>query len=97
MSDLNYLKAKCDQFGNYFFDRESMDFFNSRIHDVLRIGPKTYRVITSEQMDSIDPRMFTVREFVIDEANGNVDRDNVSGFMEYATIYEARNHIKDGI
>lgn len=95
MSDLDYIKAKCDQFGYTFFERESMRFWNSRIGKVLRINENTYRMVTSERMDYESPRKYTVREFVIN-AN-SITRSDVSEFQEFYTSHEANSHIKDGI
>ena len=94
MSDLNYIKAKCEQFGNTFFDPEAMRFFNSRIGKVLRIDSNTYRIITSERFED-EPRRYTVREFSI--MHNSVRTNSVSEFQEYATREEAIKHIKDGI
>lgn len=97
MSDFDYLKAKCQQFGNHFFDADTMDFFNSRIEKVIRVSPNEYRLITSEIMDDSYPRRFTVRHFTIDQAAGKVDDDNVSAFMEYDTFMNAKAHLMDRI
>ena len=95
MSDLDYLKAKCDQFGNYFFTPGAMRFFNSRIGKVLRIDENTYRMVTSERMDMDSPRLYTVREFTV--LSDSV-RDTVIGeFQQYTSTREANKHIKDGI
>lgn len=101
MSDLNYLKAKCERYGNYFFDPGAMEFFNSHIHDIVRIDStsrfKSYRVITSDRMELTDPIRFTVRHFVIDDRDGRVTNRNASEFRQFETLNEARLHIRDGI
>lgn len=95
MSDLNYLKSKCDQFGSYFFTKDSMAYWNSKVVKVLRIDPNTYRMVTSERMDMDSPRLYTVREFTI--LSDSV-RDTVIGeFQQYTSAREANKHIKDGI
>ena len=94
MSDLNYLKSKCDQFNNYFFTPEAMRFWNSRIGQVLRVDANTYRVVTSERQEN-EPRMYTVREFSI--LHDRVSDTVIGEFQQYATRTEANKHLKDGI
>lgn len=96
MSDLDYLKSKCEQYNNYFFTQGALEFFNSTIGKVLRIDANTYRVVTGEKFED-NPRRYTVREFVIDQSAGSVYDSNVSDFQEYATRAEAIKHLKDGI
>lgn len=101
MSDLDYLKSKCERYDNNFFDEDAMAFFNSRIHDVVRMGStqtvKSYRVITSERMELTDPLRFTVRHFIVDDIEQVVILNNIGAFRQYETLNEARLHIKDGI
>ena len=54
---------KRSSLAGHFFDRATMDFFNSRIESgIYRTGPRTGYFVTSEQFAS-DPREYTVRHY----------------------------------
>lgn len=72
--------------GGHFFDRDTLQFFNSRVHDTV-YGGRYF--ITSEQFVAHDgtaePRMYTVRRF-----NDDGSIDTMGYFQQYATSIQAR-------
>ena len=72
--------------GRYFFTRDTMRFFRSRIVPGVIAG----RIfITSEQFDDSSPRLYTVRVMGDDG-----DTADVSTFQQFATLDEARKYAR---
>lgn len=72
--------------GSHYFDRKTMQFFNS----IVAPGVIAGRIfITSERFDQIMPRLYTVR---IAYNNGSID--TLSEFQQFATLKEAREWAK---
>lgn len=84
-SGINEIKSFAASQGSYFFSRQSMRFFNSRI------GAKVYRgcyFITSEQFDHKSPRLFSAR-FI--RPNGSIE--TIGEFQQFKTAREAAKFI----
>jgi len=79
------IKAANTAINNYFFSKDTMRFFHSRI--INRVYKGIY-FITSEQFDSDSERLFTVRMCV----NGSVE--TVGRFQAFATAKQAAAFIK---
>jgi len=80
--------------GYHFFDRDSMRFFDSKLHGVYQ-GEGGVFLITSEQHHTSgrsDPRRYTVRKF--DTATAGVDRAGSAGFQGHADLASARNEAR---
>jgi hypothetical protein len=73
----------------YFFTKESMRFFGSRIawDTLTKIDQDTYGFITSEKHNA-EPRLYSVRGWT--EESGVFD---LSDFQEFATLAEARRYL----
>ena len=80
------VKSINEKKGFYFFSKDSMKFFNSRIGSTL-YGDKFF--VTSEKY-STEPRKYTIRVF--DETTGNIG--TVSEFQEFRTMSAAVSYIK---
>lgn len=81
---INEIKERSQQAGNHFFDKETMEFFDSRIGRSV-FGGRYF--ITSEQFhhsDGSHPRKWTVRE-----AHDNGDITTVGEYQQYATSHDA--------
>ena len=90
--NIDYLKAKAEQAGSYFFDEGAMRIFNSRVlpSSFTKMDEGVYRFVTSERTDD-EPRFYTIREVTLDPFR-IID---VSEYKEYATGREAMKHIKE--
>ena len=79
--------------GYHWFDKDSMRFFNSLIHDVYHHATDTTRwnvFISSERNDWGDyPRLFTVRHLM---ADGSIE--DIGEFQQYSTLAQARKAAK---
>jgi uncharacterized protein (DUF1330 family) len=78
--------------GFHFFDRDSMRFFDSRVHNVYQ-GLGGVYIVTSEQCHMAgrsEPRRFTVRQF----QTATADLDTIGSFQGYSDIHDARNEAK---
>lgn len=71
--------------GNYWFTKDSMRFFNSRVLPVVYCG---HYFISSEQ-DGTKPRFYTIRFAMSD---GSIE--TVGDFQQYSTAGEAKKAIK---
>lgn len=72
--------------GFYFFERDTMRFFRSRV------APGTHHgrvFITSEQFDYQSPRKYTVRAIKDDGTTADL-----SGFQAFETLAQARSYVK---
>lgn len=75
--------------GYHFFDRDTMNFFRSRVErDALQFGQLIdgKYFVTSEQFDRSSPRLYSVRSF--NSGTGNVD--TVGDFQEFGTKGQAK-------
>ena len=75
--------------GFYFFSKDNMSFFNSRIESGV-YGGKYF--VTSERFDSSVPRTYTIR-VVSDTA----EIDTVGKFQEYKTKRQAIKYIEENL
>jgi len=94
--DYDDIKAANQRAGHHFFDRETMQFFMSSVHDIYHLTASIdtrILLITSESYGRYDeePPRFTVREFF--PATGKVN--TIGEFMQYKTLYAARDAILD--
>ncbi|MDJ0364858.1 hypothetical protein QMK33_06810 [Hymenobacter sp. H14-R3] len=71
--------------GLYFFSRDTLRFFRSRISARVHQGPGGIYFVTSEQFDERSPRLYTVRCF--NPASAGID--TVGEFQEHPTAYQA--------
>jgi hypothetical protein len=83
MMTITEMKALNASNGYFFFERDTMKGFNSRIHGTA--NDKGF-FITSEQFDENSPRLYTLRR--IDFTTGDVD--TVGKFQQYNTLADAR-------
>jgi hypothetical protein len=74
----------------YYFSRDTMRFFNSRLLSGFHHTEKGLIFITSEKFDYKSPRLYSVR---IMRDNGKVD--NLSEFQAFTYSYQARNFAKE--
>lgn len=81
------MKRFNEESGNYFFSRETMRFFESRIESNL-YKDKTF--ITSEKNYNGTRRMYTVRQL---QPDGSVK--TLSDFNQFRTLEDAREWRKD--
>lgn len=75
--------------GYHFFDRKTMNFFNSRIESSLLKGGY---FITSEQIETsqgVEPRKYTLRKCNVDATVATV-----GGFQRFRTKEAAKYYIK---
>ena len=88
--------------GSHFFDRGTMRFFLSRIHDIKPASDGWY-FITSEKHVSRysnlnEPRKYTVRKLSYtrdgDGVYNNITIDEIGEFQQYATLQRARTGLK---
>jgi len=77
--------------GMYFFSKDTMKFFNSKIEFKLINKNNKQYFITSERYYKDDPKLYTVR-MVTDE---KASIQTVSEFQEFNTIEKARQYIKE--
>jgi hypothetical protein len=76
-------------YSKYWFNADTMRFFNSRISELCwKINDKIYFISSERQSEKYD-RLYTVRVCLLD---GNIE--TYSKFQEYSTINEARKIIK---
>lgn len=75
--------------GNYFFSRDSMRFFKSKIESGLYNGKY---FITSEQFDYNSPRLYTVRSVNLDASI-----NTIGDFQQYKTKSHARYFIQEQV
>ena len=84
------IKDKNKESGYSFFEKDTMNFFNSKIHRGVYGG---MYFITSEQFVSsrghTEPRMYTIRKAHPDGAI-----DTVDSFQQFDSLAEAKRHIK---
>lgn len=89
-STMAEIKAANKEAGFYFFERDTMRFFDSRVESKRPLRGRYF--ITSEQFHGSDgysaPRAYTVREI---DSNGNID--TVGEFQQFATYQDARSFI----
>lgn len=74
---LTQVKEANRKSGSNFFERETMEFFNSNVESIL-IGGRYF--VTSERMELSHPKLFTIRE-----AQADGDIDTVGKFRGYDT------------
>jgi hypothetical protein len=84
------IKAANKAAGRFFFERDTMRFFNSRVFRSVYQGPGGVYFVTSEQFTGSDgvkaPRTYKVREF--DPETGNV---STFGRETFARLDDARS------
>ena len=104
----NYLedevRSRSDRKGGYFFDKDSMRFFSSRVSELMwqkggsndpSYKTKDIYFITSEADRGYIKHSGSTRAFTIRKANADGDIKTVSEFQEYPTLGEARKELKD--
>ena len=87
MLNMNDVKRIHESKGLYFFSKDTIKFFHSRIGDTL-YGDKYF--VSSERMDNTVPRRYTVREF--DAETGYIN--TVGDFGGFNTKTQAVKYIK---
>jgi hypothetical protein len=84
MRTLREIKVAHREFGGHFFDKETKEFFNSRIFEnTYGLGTSTL-FITSERFDQDAPIGFTVRE---SRRDGSIV--TLGDFQQHATKQDA--------
>ena len=88
------VKQANKQAGLHFFDKKTMEFFNSRIESTLIKKEGKQYFITSEQFSNslsnyIGKRLFTIREV---KENGEIK--TIGEFQGYNTKQEAKKELK---
>lgn len=82
---MSEIKARAIEAGSHFFDRDSMRFFNSKLHGDGREDKNgNVYFVTSEKPDPRSPRRYTVR---VQDAAGHIH--SASPFMAYASLKDA--------
>ncbi|PRY29770.1 hypothetical protein CLV58_12532 [Spirosoma oryzae] len=71
--------------GRYYFSRNTMRAFRSRVGDKIHIGPGGIYFVTSEQREWNTERRYTVRQFNM----ATCGVDTVGEFMQYDTNPQA--------
>ena len=87
MSTITMIKKNNKQNSRYFFDKQTMKFFNSKIESKL-YADNTF--ITSEQQDYQTPRTYTIR-IALD--NGK-EIENIGEFQKFESLISAREYRK---
>lgn len=78
--------------GLYWFEPDTIQFFNSRVMaDVYPTPEGDAYFVSSEQYDDDAPRLYTVRKFF--KTSGRID--TVGEFQGYATADDARAAIRE--
>lgn len=85
------VKRICRERGDYFFDKDTMDFFNSVIESPLY---KNRTFVTSERIDIYYPKRYTIRRFNPDGEPGSLI-ETVSTFQQYEDRDEAIKAAKE--
>ena len=87
------VKQANKQIGNHFFDKKTMEFFNSKIESSLIEKNEKQYFITSEQFtgpgEYIGKRLYTIREV---KPNGEIK--TIGEFQGYNTKQEAKKELK---
>ena len=86
MTTITELKARNAEAGQHFFDREAMQFFNSKVETPI-YGGRFF--VTSERMETTYPKRYTVRVALND---GSIEE--VGEFQEWLTLEAARAEAK---
>jgi hypothetical protein len=73
--------------GSHYFDRDTMRFFNSKLHKVYP-GNGISCFVTSEKFDDTTPRKFTVRKIQ------GCKIDTVDDFQKYGSLSTAQTAAK---
>ena len=86
------LMALVTSSGSHFFDRDTMRWFKSRMHDVF-VAPNGWYFITSEKHEALyasinEPRRYTLRKLVI--GKDDVRILEVEEFQHYSSLNRAR-------
>lgn len=84
---ISEVKKANKEIGQFFFEKTTMRFFNSRIESGILKGRF---FITSERFNEDAPRLFTLREV---KPDGKVE--TLGEFQEFATIQEAKEYLKN--
>ena len=86
---------KRSSLAGHFFDRNTMDFFNSRIESgIYRTGPRTGYFVTSELFEE-DPRDYTVRRYGPENSVPWGGISTVDEFCRMATRSAARDAARE--
>jgi len=104
-----YAQSLGQRYGNHWFDRETMRFFDGRILDSTWTlmdrawedgSPvavrEVWRFVSSERFNDITPRLYTIREMHVDHGFHTMRVDTVGEFQGYRTRETALAHIRDG-
>ena len=81
------IRAKNKEAGKYFFSRNSMRFFNSKIESGVLEGQY---FITSERYEPEQPKMYTIRKAL---ETGHII--NMGEFRQFYTVEEAKDYINN--
>lgn len=73
--------------GNHFFDKDAMEFFNSKIETSLFSGSF---FVTSEYMDDPAEARYTARYFTHNEETGTYSHHDIGGFNVHETVALAK-------
>lgn len=84
---ISEVKKANKEIGQFFFEKATMRFFNSRIESGILKGRF---FITSERFNEDTPRLFTLREV---KPDGEVE--TLGEFQEFTTIQEAKEYLKN--
>lgn len=86
------IKAANAAAGFFFFSKDTMRFFSSKVESKVYEGPGGVYFVTSEQMGEEGPRKYRVRRF--EPETGRIVPPPGERFMEYATKESARECAK---
>jgi hypothetical protein len=92
---LEDVKAIDKNQNGHFFDASTLRWFKSRVSEMCYsdLQGKTLFFVTSERMDWVTPRFYTVRVAKLDE-NGHMTMNTVSEFQEYTSWSGAHKRAK---
>lgn len=80
------IKAFNEEKGKYFFSKDTMKFFNSKVETSVYGG---VFFVTSERMELDRPKRYTVRQV---EESGNIK--TIGSMQQYSTLASARDEAK---
>lgn len=97
MTTITEIKRANKAGGQFFFEPDSMRFFDSHVHPEVFEGAGDVLFITSEQFHGSDgrsnPRKYTIRRF--HPATGGVT--SASEFQAFASLFDARAAAEESI
>lgn len=91
-SSVPQMKVAVSNSGSHWFDKDTMSFFNSKIE--TGILQKRF-FITSERMETTEPKKYTIRYFVRDyEGVPSLECFCVGEFQQFDSVADAKKYLK---